>query len=111
LPISFSKNGGKKKHWNFSLEVPTYLPNYVCLQAFLLFLYCEDVSLRRAFVFLSPSSLKLLSLGALANALASIAIVSQSIRFQEKEVDKVETPQQRPAAVAIHHYSLCCFFL
>lgn len=51
----------------------------------------------------------LLSLGALANALASLANVSQSIRLQEKEVDKVETSQQRPAAVAIHHYSLCCF--
>jgi hypothetical protein len=38
----------------------------------------------------------LLSLGVLANALASLAIVSQSIRFQEKEVDKVETPQQTP---------------
>jgi hypothetical protein len=57
------------------------------------------------FVFLSPS------LGVLANAFASLAIVSQSIRLQEKEVDKVETSQQRPAAVAIHHYSLCCVFL
>jgi hypothetical protein len=86
LPISFSKNGEEKK----TLRVPASVP-------FVLALRGEDVSLRRAFVSLSPSSsLMLLSLGVLANALASLAIVSQSIRFQEKEVDKVETPQQMP---------------
>jgi len=72
-----------------TLRVPASVPFVLALR--------EDVSLRRAFVSLSPSSsLMLLSLGVLANALASLAIVSQSIRFQEKEVDKVETPQQTP---------------
>jgi hypothetical protein len=72
-----------------TLRVPASVP-------FVLALRGEDVSLRRAFVSLSPPSLMLLSLSVLANALASLAIVSQSIRFQEKEVDKVETPQQTP---------------
>jgi len=91
------------------------LPTCVCAcKRSFCFLRCEDVSLRRSFVcffFLLLLSL-LLSLGVLANALAALAIVSQSIRLQEKEVDKVDTAQKRPAAVAIHHYlvSLCCFF-
>jgi hypothetical protein len=53
----------------------------------------------------------LLSLGVLANALAALAIVSQSIRLQEKEVDKVDTSQKRPAAVVIHHYLVSVLFL